>query len=249
MTKILFIFLFSGIGAKFHEKTKLTPLSAVKQVIKLGKKPQPYKTYPDAEKIKLPLPDYRGMVLEEAIKRRRSVRNYSSAPLTLEEISQLLFSAQGITGYYAGIPLRAAPSAGALYPVEIYLIVLNVNGLKKGIYHYNVREHSLEFIKEGDFKNEIFKAGLFQEMFLDAPVIFVYTAIFKRTTYKYDERGYRYVYIEIGHIAQNVSLQAVSLGLVSCVIGAFFDDMVNKIIEVDGKEEAVIYLQTIGKPK
>ncbi|MEN3046575.1 MAG: SagB/ThcOx family dehydrogenase [Candidatus Hydrothermales bacterium] len=217
--------------------------------MKIEKPPPQFKTYPDKPKIKLPAPTFKGMILEEAIKKRRSVREYSDKPLTLDEVSQILFAAQGITGELAGVYLRTVPSAGALYPIEIYLIVQNVEGLKKGIYHYNVREHSLEFIKEGDFKNEIFKAGLFQEMFLSAPLTLIYTAIFKRTTYKYDDRGYRYVYMEAGHVAQNVSLQCVSLGLSSCVIGAFFDSMVDKLIGVDGKEETSIYIQTVGRPK
>jgi len=246
---LVLILIFVGVGEDFHEKTKLTPLSALKQIVRFEKSPSLFKEYPDKPKIKLPEPDFKGMPLEEAIRKRRSIRNYSPEPVSLKELSILLFSAQGITGYYAGIPLRTAPSAGALYPIEIYIYAHNVEGLERGIYHYNVREHAIEFIKKGDYKNQFFNAGLFQEMFLEAPLVFIYSAIFKRTTYKYDDRGYRYVYIEAGHIAQNVSLQAVSLGLVSCVIGAFFDDMVNKIIGVDGKEEAVIYLQTIGKPK
>lgn len=245
----IIIFLSLQIGEKFHSETKLDPLKAIGSVLKFEKAPPQYKTYPDKEKIKLPEPSFKGMTVEEAIRKRRSVREYSDKPLTISQVSEILFAAQGITGEIAGTYLRTAPSAGALYPVEIYLIVQNVEGLEKGIYHYNVLEHSLEFIKKGDFKNEIFKAGLFQDMFLEAPLILIYTAIFKRTTYKYDDRGYRYVYIEAGHIAQNVSLECVSLGLSSCVVGAFFDDMVNKLIGVDGKEEAVIYIQTVGKPK
>ena len=247
--RIFIIFLILQIGEKFHQETKLKPLNLLKSIFKFEKPPAPYKDYSDKPIIKLPPATFKGIPLEEAIKKRRSIRNYSNNPLTLEELSQILFSAQGITGEYAGTYLRAAPSAGALYPFEIYLIVQNVSQLEKGIYHYNVRKHALEFIKEGDFKDELFKAGLFQEMFLQAPVTLVYTAIFKRTTHKYGERGYRYIYIEAGHIAQNVSLQCVSIGLVSCVVGAFFDDMINKLIGIDGKEEAVIYLHTIGKPR
>ena len=247
--KFFLIFLILQIGKKFHEETKLDPLKALRSVLKFEKEPEQFKTYPDKPLIKLPPPSYKGIILEETIKKRRSIREYKDEPLNLSELSQILFSAQGITGELYGTYLRTAPSAGALYPIEIYLIVQNATGLEKGIYHYNVREHALEFIKKGDFKNEIFKAGLFQEMFLSAPLTLIYTAIFKRTTHKYDDRGYRYIYIEAGHIAQNVALQCVSLGLASCVIGAFFDDMVNKLIGVDGKEEASIYIQTIGKPK
>lgn len=249
MKLFLTLFFLVGIGSKFHEKTKLTPLSALKQIIKFEKAPSLYKNYPNKPQIKLPTPDFKGIPLEEAIKKRRSIRHYSSKPVHLKELSQILFSAQGITGHYAGTLLRTSPSAGALYPVELYVYAHNVEGLEKGIYHYSVKTHTLEFIKKGNYRKELFKASFFQEMLREAPVVLIYTAIFKRTTYKYGERGYRYIYIEIGHIAQNVALQAVSLGLVSCVIGAFFDDMMNKIIEVDGKKEAVIYVQTIGRPK
>jgi SagB-type dehydrogenase family enzyme len=245
----ILIFLILQIGEKFHNETKLNPLKTLKSILKFQKEPEHFKTYPDKPLIKLPPPNYKGIILEDAIKKRRSVREYKDEALNLSELSQILFSAQGITGELYGTYLRTAPSAGALYPIEVYLIVQNVKELEKGIYHYNVKEHALEFIKKGDFKNEIFKAGIFQEMFLSAPVILIYTAIFKRTTYKYEDRGYRYIYIEAGHIAQNVALECVSLGLASCVVGAFFDDMVNKLIGIDGKEEGTIYIQTIGKPK
>lgn len=249
MKLFLTIFLFASIGEDFHQKTKLNPLNILLEPLKIKKEVSPFKTYKDAQKIKLPKPDYKGIILEEAIRKRRSVRNYKDEAISLKELSNLLFSAQGITGDYFGTSLRTAPSAGALYPFEIYIYVHNGENLERGIYHYNVLEHSLEFIKKGDFRNSFFKAGLFQEMFLEAPIIFVYTAIFERTTQKYGDRGYRYVYIEAGHIAQNVSLECISLGLVSCVIGAFFDDMINEILGVDGKKESAIYIQTIGKPK
>ncbi len=247
--KFLLFFILYGIGEDFQEKTKLTPLNILGSIIKLKKEVSPFKVYPDKLKIKLPEPDYKGKIFEEIIKKRRSVRNYSSSTLSLKEVSQLVFSASGITSKYLDMSLRTVPSAGALYPIELYLVVNNVLGLEKGVYHYNVKEHSLEFIRKGDFKNDLFKSSIFQEMFLEAPLVFIYTAIFDRTINKYGDRGYRYIYIEAGHIAQNVALQCVSLGLVSCVVGAFFDDMVNKIIGVDGKKESAIYIQTIGKPK
>jgi SagB-type dehydrogenase family enzyme len=158
-----------------------------------------------------------------------------------------LFSAQGITGYYVGYPLRSAPSAGALYPFEIYVIVNNVSGLKRGIYHYQVLTHSLELIKLGDYRSKITNCCLNQDMAGKSGVTFVLTAIFERVTFKYDERGYRYVYIEAGHISQNIYLQATSLGLGSVVIGAFYDDKINKLLKIDGKKEAAIYVHAVGK--
>ena len=186
------------------------------------------------------------MVLEDAIKKRRSVREYSSRPLELNQVSQILFAAQGLTGSLHGRPVRAAPSAGALYPVEVYVIVNNVEGLQKGIYHYSVLDHALELIKVGDFRNAITSAGLKQEMLGDSGVTFVLSAIFDRTRHKYGERGIRYVYMEGGHISQNISLQAVSLGLGSVSVGAFLDHKINELIGLDGRREAAIYLHSVG---
>jgi Nitroreductase len=196
--------------------------------------------------IKLPQPNYKGMPVEEAIKKRRSVRSYSKKALTLPQLSQLLFSAQGITGSASGYELRAAPSAGALYPIEVYLVVNNVEELSRGIYHYSVQKHALELLKEGDFRKEITNAGLGQDMLGDANVTFVLSAVFERTQRKYKDRSLRYIYVEAGHISQNISLQAVSLGLGSVCVGAFYDDQVNRLIGLDGNTESAIYLQAVG---
>ena len=233
--------VFAGVGEDFQERTKLNfPFKIKKEIL--------YKVHV-IRRIKLPTPDYRGIILEDAIRKRRSIRDYRDEAISLKELSNLLFSAQGITGRYLGIPLRAAPSAGALYPFEIYIYAHNIEGLERGIYHYDPLDHYLEFIRKGDFRQDLFKAGLYQNMFLKAPLIFIYVAVFERTTQKYGDRGYRYIYIEAGHIAENVFLESVSLGLGSCVVGAFFDDMINRIIGVDGKRESAIYIQTIGRPR
>ena len=205
-----------------------------------------YKTYPGAKMIKLPQPNYQGMPVEEAIKKRRSVRSYSKKALTLPQLSQLLFAAQGITGSVSGHELRAAPSAGALYPMEVYLVVNNVEVLSRGIYHYNIQEHALELLKEGDFRKEITNAGLWQDMLGEAQVTFVLSAVFERTQRKYGDRSLRYIYMEAGHISQNISLQAVSLGLGSVCVGAFYDEQVNRLIGLDGATESAIYLQAVG---
>jgi SagB-type dehydrogenase family enzyme len=237
----------SGIGERFHYQTSLTWLGIAGDLLRSKpKKPPPYKTYPHTTVIKLPKPEYRGMTLEETIKKRRSVRNYSGKPLTLLQLSQLLFSAQGITGSMYDQPLRTAPSAGALYPFEVYVVVNNVTGVSQGIYHYAVLSHSLELIKAGNFRKEITSAGLKQEMLGDSDVTFVLSAIFDRVRHKYGERGFRYTYIEAGHISQNIYLQATSLGLGSVSIGAFIDKEINRLIGVDGQKEAVIYLHAAG---
>jgi len=209
--------------------------------------PQPqYKTYPSAQKIPLPPPNYTGIPLENAIAERRSIREFGSGEITLAELSQLLFSAQGITNKEKGF--RAAPSAGALYPIELYIVASRVENLRNGIYHYNVKEHSLELLKEGDFREELYNAS-HQQPVKDAAVVFIFTAVFERTKAKYGERGGRYIYIEAGHISQNILLEATSLNLASLPIGAFSDEELNSILEIDGKTESAIYLNLVGRKK
>ena len=207
---------------------------------------KPYKTYPGAKMIKLPKPDYQGMPVEEAIKKRRSVRSYSKKALTLPQLSQLLFAAQGITGNHYGHDVRTVPSAGALYPMEVYLAVNNVEELPRGIYHYNIQKHALELLKEGDFRKELAKAGLGQDMLGEAQVTFILSSVFERTQRKYGDRSFRYIYMEAGHISQNIALQAVSLGLGSVCVGAFYGEQVNCLIGLDGNTESAIYLQAVG---
>lgn len=236
-----------SIGERFHRETSLTWRGVLGDLFRAKpKEPPPYKTYPGAKVIPLLKPTYRGMILEEAIEERRSVRNYSPKAIRIAQLSQLLFAAQGITGRMYDQPLRSAPSAGALYPFEVYVIANNVQDLPRGIYHYAVVDHALEVVKSGDFRGQITDAGLKQEMLGEAAVTFVLSAIFDRTRRKYGERGFRYVYIEAGHISQNIYLQAVSLELGSVCVGAFLDEKVNQLIGIDGREEAVIYLHAVG---
>ncbi|MHC4454637.1 MAG: SagB/ThcOx family dehydrogenase [Planctomycetota bacterium] len=236
-----------SIGESFHYETSLTWRGVIGDLFRIKPKmPLQYKNYTDTMTIKLPKPEYQGIPLEEAIEKRRSVRNYSKKPITMFQLSQLLFSAQGTTGKTYGTLLRTAPSAGALYPFEIYVIANNVESLDQGIYHYGILNHTLELVQYGDFRKEITSAGLKQEMLGDSDAVFVLSAIFDRTRHKYGERGFRYVYIEAGHISQNIYLQAVSLGLGSVSVGAFLDDKVNHLIGVDGQKEAVIYLHAMG---
>ena len=236
-----------SIGERFQHETSLTWQGVLGDLFSpKPEEPPQYKRYSGVKNIKLPKPNYRGMALEETIEKRRSVRNYSQKALSLSQLSQLLFAAEGVTGSLYGHPLRSAPSAGALYPFEIYLIVNNVQGLSQGIYHYAVRDHALELLRDGDFRSQITNAGLKQDMLGEANVTFVLSAIFDRTRHKYGERGFRYVYIEAGHISQNIYLQAVSLGLGSVSVGAFLDNKVNQLIGLDGHKESAIYLHAVG---
>ncbi len=199
--------------------------------------------------VKLPRPQYKGISLEEAIGQRRSIREFSSQAITLEQLSQLLHSVQGITGKMYGFSLRAAPSAGATYPFKIYVAVKEMKGLSQGIYHYVVEKHALELVKVGDFGKEIANAGLDQDMLDRAQAVFALSAVFHRTQDRYGKRGLRYIYMEAGHISQNIYLQATSLGLGSVSIGAFLDDEMNQLFGVDGKKESIVYLHAVGSIK
>ncbi len=235
------------IGERFHQETTLTWRGALGDVFRRKPpKPPAYKSYARAKRIALPSPGHEGLSVERALRERRSVRNYSSEAMTLDQLAQLLFAAQGVTGHMYGEPLRTAPSAGALYPFETYVVANNVEALDKGIYHYAVREHQLELVKAGDFRGDITGAALQQEMLGDADVAFVLAAVIDRTRHKYGERGFRYVYMEAGHISQNIYLQAVSLGLGSVGVGAFLDHEVSEFIGLDGENEVPIYLHAVG---
>jgi len=181
--------------------------------------------------------------VEEAISKRRSIREYKDAPLSLKEVSQLLWSAQGITANRGG---RTVPSAGALYPLEIYLVAGRVENLKPGIYRYNPERHSLIKIIEGDKRVALFSNSLFQNCIKNAPVSLVICAQYEKTTRKYGERGKRYVHMEVGHVGQNIHLQAESLGLATVVIGAFTDEAVKKVLNT---KEDPLYIMPVGREK
>ena len=212
-------------------------------------KPETYKSYPDRPKVKLPSPSIEGgPSIWTVISKRRSVRNFLPEQLSIGDLSQLLWACQGVTRRGRGYELRAAPSAGALYPVETYLIANAVAGVERGVYHYLVLGHELEQLRKGDFRTQACRAALDQEMAYRAPVVFVWTGVFGRSKWKYGQRAYRYVYLDAGHIAQNLALAAVALGLGSCQIGALYDDEVNALIGVDGVEESVLYMSVVGRP-
>jgi SagB-type dehydrogenase family enzyme len=205
--------------------------------------------------IKLPSPQLKGKVsLEETILRRRAVRRYHREPLDLSQLSQILWSAQGITGTRE---FRAAPSAGATYPIEIFVFVGKQGviasevkqapeELQAGIYHYEADSHSLSLHKPADLRPDLARATLDQEFIIDTPVDIVICALYHRTSYRYGRCGERYVHIEVGHVGENIHLQAVALGLATVEVGAFHDEEVRKVL---GVEEQIkpLYIMPLGK--
>lgn len=195
--------------------------------------------------VKLPEPISGGSVsVEAAIRLRRSVRHFTGDAVTLGEVAQLLWAAQGVT---ASSGYRAVPSAGALYPLEVDVVCGRVDGLEPGVYRYNPKTHGLIRRVSGDRRAQLSSAALGQRAVGEAPVVLAISAVFERTLPKYGDRGTRYVHMEAGHAAQNVCLQAVALKLGTVHIGAFQDDAMSKALELQGKEKPLTLLP-IGRP-
>jgi len=194
--------------------------------------------------IKLPEPRYDSNVsIEEALLKRRSIREYIGDPLTLQEVSQLLWAAQGITDLRG---FRTAPSAGALYPLEVYVVVGHIENLAKGVYKYKPNEHELVKVLDGDKREELAKAALGQAWVKETAINLVITAVYKRTTVKYGDRGIRYVHMEAGHAAQNLCLQATAMDLGTVTIGAFYDEQVKEVLNLP-EDEQPLYIIPVGK--
>jgi len=256
-------------GPEFQKRTSYSRESMEGHVLDWRTKPPTYKFYDHAPVIALPSPrrtpgEEPGPDLWSCIAQRRSIRSYGATPLTLLELSRLLWASGGITASYI-TPYgqdfyRAAPTAGGLYPIETYVVVNKVEGLEPGLYHYRVAgrdilerpmvegSHCLEQLRVGDLRGDIAAAALDQLMCAKAGAIFVWTAVFARSVWKYRDRAYRYVYLDAGHMAAHVSLAAVALGLGSCPVAAFYDDEVNALLGVDGETEGALYMTTVGRP-
>ena len=206
--------------------------------------PTPAPGAPDYEIVALPEVRLTGNVsLEETLLNRRSVRQYTGEALTLEEVSQLLWSAQGITAEWGG---RTAPSAGALYPLEVYLVAGNVESLTPGIYKYINDGHELVKVRDEDVREELANAALGQTPVRDGAIDIVISAIYERTMKKYGDRGVRYVHMEAGHAAQNIYLQATALDLGTVTIGAFVDELVKEVLSMP-EDEAPLYIIPVGR--
>jgi SagB-type dehydrogenase family enzyme len=238
-----------GIGDLYHQETKYRREAMPGGGLDWAHQPSPYKEFHNAIKYFpiRPFDQKSGKSLWEAIAQRRSVREFSEQSITFSELSQLIWATQGITTKSGGFEFRASPSAGALYPIETYLGVNRVEEIPSGIYHYNVREAQLVLLKEGHFGPELCEAGLGQEMLEEAACVFVWTAIVGRSKWKYRERAYRYIYMDVGHIGQTLYLAATALDIGCCAVGAFFDEEVDRVIGVDGKNEISVYVGAVGR--
>jgi SagB-type dehydrogenase family enzyme len=194
--------------------------------------------------IKLPEPRHDSDIsVEETMLSRRSIRSFTNEPLTLQEVSQLLWAAQGNTDF-AG--RRTAPSAGALYPLEVYVVIGNVKDLSPGVYHYEPDKHQLTRVFNGDVRARLANAALGQGYVRSGAISCVITAIYGRTTVRYGDRGIRYVHIEVGHAAQNLCLQAVALDLGAVVVGAFDDGQVTEVLNLS-EDEQPLYIIPVGR--
>lgn len=207
-----------------------------------------FKTYPRLDKIHLD-EDILSNNFYSLIKKRESIREFSGLAISKKQISNLLFLCCGIIKLGKSIDesRRSYPSAGARYPLEVYPIILNCNGIKKGLYHYNVKDNVLELLLERDFKSWLIEITCNQEWVKNSSVVLIITGVFDRTRIKYGDRGYRYILFEAGHLAQDICLLAGELNLGCCPIGGFIDQKVDKLLDIDKQKECSLYMLVLGK--
>ena len=208
-----------------------------------------YKEYPTTNIVHLPRPRSKsGVDTLEALRSRRSRREYTKEPLLLDEIATILYYTAGITGRaWWGGPKRVYPSAGALQPIEVYLVASRVLGLEPGIYHYNPGRHALERLKAGDYSSELAKAALEQDHVAAAPASVILTAVYVRTASKYGMRSCRYIHMDAGFAGENLYIVTEALGLATVAVGAFYDRMVCKLLDIDCTTEIPMLIFPIGR--
>ena len=241
----------SSIGKEFMEKTKFQYLDRSDQSSNLPQPPlereydasRPVIDLPKHENIKI-----RSLDLRQAIEGRRSIRKYSQEPLTIEELSYLLWVTQGVVHVTPGATFRNVPSAGARHALETYLLINNVSDVPEGIYRFLAIEHKLvEINTDPDIADKVTEGCLGQDFVRKSAVTFIWIADAYRMKWRYGERGYRYLHLDAGHACQNLYLSAGSVDCGVCAIAAFSDDYMNDLLELDGVEQFVIYIATVGR--
>lgn len=251
-----------SLSELYHENTKLHPLTFQQlmppndySAADLQAMSRAYKQYPNAPRIKLPSIEsvpQNGREFDEVVSSRRSLRDFADLDLDLDDLSKILHQSYGITGELSAKSgfrqdLRSAPSAGALYPAEIYIAVRKVAGVEPGIYHYNVPNHELELMIPGDLTERVCEVCCGQEYVRRTSIVVMISGVVARTKLKYGERGYRYALLDIGHLGQNLYLSCTSLELAVMTTCGFFDDEANKLLRIDGVDETAMYVAFIGK--
>lgn len=210
-----------------------------------------FKFYPRLKTIELPKPHIRSNPdFYKVLINRRSKRDFQNKEISIKELSSLLYYSGGVVhkkGSNLDLTRRTYPSAGARYPIEIYPIIVNVQDIDKGIYHYNVLDNKLEFLLKGDYSGEMPVICNHQNWLEKANIYIVLSAVFNRNLVKYKQRGLRYIFMEAGHVGQNIYLNSTVLGLSCCAIGGFNDARLNELLDIDGENESAIYLLAIGK--
>jgi SagB-type dehydrogenase family enzyme len=241
----------SDVGVIYHEWSKPGLVDALGTLAHWGATVDLYKAYPGAARVALPSVGDQaldaGPVAARVIAGRHSTRDFAAAPMSLDELSSLLFLTGGITRGLHGNARRAAPSSGALYPIEVYAVVHRVDGVEPGVYHYAVREHALELVRAGDHRARVVDQALGQDFLGECGVVLFLTQILQRMRPKYQDRSYRYGLLEAGHLGENAYLAATAMGLGACGVGAFMDDAINEMLGVDGVDEAALYMLAVGK--
>jgi len=237
----------AGIGRRYLAETRYTREGLGEAGRSYPRAPL-YKEYAGARRRMVLNPEAgrAGADLWRCLQERRSQRRYRERALTQDELAALLWATQGVTRVAGNFLFRAAPSAGALYPVETYLAVHRVADLEPGIWHLEVPDFSLALLQEGDFRRELTAAGLSQGFLGQAAAVFIWTGVLNRARWKYRERAIRYIFLDAGHLCQNLMLAATALGLGCCPVGAFFDGEVEALVGADGVEEVALYLAAVG---
>ena len=241
------------IGELFQEHSKYQYVTRQSDMVVGVPVPPVQKPVPDdAQPIDLPKLDWPGETSKqdfaELIERRISRRSYSKQPLTLEELSFLLWATQGVKQAARTHTMRTVPSAGARHPLETYLAINRVEGLESGFFRFlHVQHQLIQLNSDATFSHQLAQACLGQDMLETCAVAFIWTAVIERSRWKYQQRGFRYIYLDAGHVCQNLYLTCEAFSMGCCAIAAFDDDAVNELISVDGQDEFAIYLATVGK--